>query len=41
MLRGRERKNRYANLNRGGGRFIYIKGYLQGEKNRRKGKQRK
>ena len=40
MLRGKERKNRYAKLNRGRWkRFIYIKDQLQGEKNR-KGKQR-
>ena len=44
MLRGKERKkrkNRYAKLNRGRWRrFIYIKDYLQGEKNSRKGKKR-
>ena len=44
MLRGKERKkrkNRYAKLNRGRWRrFIYIKDSLQGEKDRRKGKQR-
>ena len=38
MLRGKERKNRYAKLNRGRQRFVYIK--LQGKKNNRKDKQR-
>ena len=41
MLRGKERQNRYAKLNRGRWRkFIYIKDELQGEKNSREGKQR-
>ena len=41
ILRGKERKerkNRYAKLNRGKWRFIYIKDKLQGEKNSRKAK---
>ena len=44
MLRGKERKkrkNRHAKLNGGRyRRFIYFKNKLQGEKNRRKSKQR-
>ena len=41
MLRGKERKNRYAKLNRGRWRrFIYIRDQLQGGKNSGKGNQR-
>ena len=40
ILRGKERKNRYAKLNRDRWRrCIYIKDWLQGEKNSKKGKQ--
>ena len=41
MKERKERKNRYAKLNRGRGRrFVYIKYKLHGEKNSRKCKQR-
>ena len=32
MLRGKERKNRYAKLNRSRGRFIYIKINCKGKR---------